>query len=355
MPSTATQAEIRSAYRKLVLEHHPDRSKAPRSVGIFREAADAYEVLSDPERRAVYDDTLARIRKLREDEALKKEQVRQEPARKATFAGNGPPKASADVQRLTSLFARGRLAEAEALAKQIAKFEPRQPIPYAVLGDIARSRGNVNEAAKMYAYAAQFDPTNPIYQRRYEQLLEASVVVTERGSATSLAAHGELIAAPAIGLAMVLVCGGFVAFSSEGSVFRSLSLISSWTMGLLFMLFFSGIAVGASLSVGNFLDRFSSMTSNAVGSVGPAVVLGAVAMVNFWAAAVLYVLLGTAQRAFNYSTTRLVLGVSTALLLLTLAAKVSPFIDAGQVLAWGGNVTYVGALVGWMVADAFRG
>jgi hypothetical protein len=78
-------------------------------------------------------------------------------------------------------------------------------------------------------------------------------------------------------------------------------------------------------------------------------------LVNFWAAAALYVVLGAAQRAFNFSTTRLLVGVATAVMVLTIAAKISPAIDAGQVLVWGGNVAYLGALVGWMVSDAFRG
>ena len=350
IPATASQAEIRSAYRKLVLLHHPDRSKAPSSVKIFNDARDADEVLSDPEKRRVYDETLQRIAQYKQEQA----RTQREPAKKATFGTPDRPRASTDVQRLTSLFARGRLAEAEALAREIRKSDPRQPIPYAVLGDIARSRGNVNEAAKMYAYAVQFDATNPIYQRRYEQLLGASVVVTGKGSSTSLQGHGEIPAAPAVGVGIVLVASGFIALSKESSVFHALPLISTWTVGLLFMTFFAGLAVGASLAIGNFLDSFTSMTTNAVGRVGPAVILGAVALANFWVAVILYVVLGLVQRAFNYSTTRLVIGVTIAVLILTIAADISPAIRPSQVLVWSGNVAYFGALIGWMVSDAFR-
>ena len=51
----APDAEIKRAFRKLARELHPDVSEAPDAEEKFREAAEAYEVLSDPERRATYD------------------------------------------------------------------------------------------------------------------------------------------------------------------------------------------------------------------------------------------------------------------------------------------------------------
>jgi len=51
----APDADIKRAFRKLARELHPDVSEAPDAEDRFREAAEAYEVLSDPERRATYD------------------------------------------------------------------------------------------------------------------------------------------------------------------------------------------------------------------------------------------------------------------------------------------------------------
>ena len=51
----APDAEIKRAFRKLARELHPDVSEVPDAEERFREAAEAYEVLSDPERRATYD------------------------------------------------------------------------------------------------------------------------------------------------------------------------------------------------------------------------------------------------------------------------------------------------------------
>lgn len=53
---TANEVEIKSAYRKLALQHHPDRNPDnPHSEEKFKECGEAYAVLSDPQKRAQYD------------------------------------------------------------------------------------------------------------------------------------------------------------------------------------------------------------------------------------------------------------------------------------------------------------
>lgn len=53
---TASEAEIKSAYRRLAKQHHPDRNPGDKAAERrFKEVQAAYEVLSDPQRRAEYD------------------------------------------------------------------------------------------------------------------------------------------------------------------------------------------------------------------------------------------------------------------------------------------------------------
>jgi molecular chaperone DnaJ len=52
----ATDEEIKKAYRKLAMQHHPDRNPGDASAETkFKEAAEAYEVLSNPDKKASYD------------------------------------------------------------------------------------------------------------------------------------------------------------------------------------------------------------------------------------------------------------------------------------------------------------
>ncbi|HEX5939965.1 MAG TPA: DnaJ domain-containing protein, partial [Dehalococcoidia bacterium] len=51
----ASSEEIKRAFRRLAMEYHPDRNKDDGAEARFKEVSEAYEVLSDPEKRQMYD------------------------------------------------------------------------------------------------------------------------------------------------------------------------------------------------------------------------------------------------------------------------------------------------------------
>ena len=58
VPKNASEDDIKKAYRKLAMKHHPDRNQgdgAKKSEEKFKESKEAYEMLSDAQKRAAYD------------------------------------------------------------------------------------------------------------------------------------------------------------------------------------------------------------------------------------------------------------------------------------------------------------
>ncbi|HUO83041.1 MAG TPA: DnaJ C-terminal domain-containing protein [Gammaproteobacteria bacterium] len=99
---SATQDDIKRAYRKLARKYHPDVSKAPDAEARFKEVGEAYEVLKDPEKRAAYDQFGNRWREGQE--------FRPPPDWDAGFEFSGPGGAGATgfSDFFESLFGRGR-------------------------------------------------------------------------------------------------------------------------------------------------------------------------------------------------------------------------------------------------------
>lgn len=52
---TATNDEIKRAFRKLAMKYHPDRNKEPGAEQKFKEINEAYQVLTDPQKKQMYD------------------------------------------------------------------------------------------------------------------------------------------------------------------------------------------------------------------------------------------------------------------------------------------------------------
>ena len=60
LSSAATLADVKKAFRQKASFHHPDKNAAPDAAARFRAVQEAYEVLSDTDKRQAYDDNRRR-------------------------------------------------------------------------------------------------------------------------------------------------------------------------------------------------------------------------------------------------------------------------------------------------------
>lgn len=347
---SASSEEVRSAFRKIARQHHPDVSDTEESKETFIAAKEAYDVLIDVERRRTYDQTLAHHRQS-ESSRRQAAQQHQDKAKRRVQQAQDERVNSAEVLRMTMLLNTHRFREAEAVARQILRLDAKSPQAYATLAEAARVRGDLDSAARYFAYAAQYAPDNRVYR---EKSIEAQEALVRREHRQSRGASHNAPIAMGAGAFVVLASSLYVVLAAEPPAFPSVRPIAAMPLSLIFMLIVSGLAVGVALSIAGVLDVYDANRGSAVMRVAPATALGAVAVVNFWVAVAFYVLVGATQQAFNASMTRLLSGVGSALLVLTLAAWQTSGEAATQTFLWGGNLLYVAGAVGWFVADSLK-
>jgi curved DNA-binding protein CbpA len=348
---TASAGEIRTAYRRLVLLYHPDRSGDKSTTERFVRISEAYRALADEKTRNEYDAGL-RYRRDRERERAahpKPKQPRTEPTQPKT----GPRTVCdevARVQQAAAMFSAGRYDNAESILKMVLKTTPNNALAHAMLGDISAQKGDLRQALTRYSYAVQFAPNNSAFQRRYEELFAQSTKVTRNAYVESKDAKSGPIIASTLGIGLMAV---IISVSKDRPLFPGLEIISTFTFAFLLLSFLAGITVGIAASVGNYADSLRSVLMSASGRASPFVVVFIVGAINFWVAALAYFATGLAKDAFTYSASRVIAVVAGVTILFAACGWMSN-IDPAQSFLWGGSIIWIGALAGWSIADGFR-
>lgn len=353
----ASESDIKSAYRRLARQFHPDLNSSPEAKTKFLAVKEAYEVLSVAEKRANHIQAWEWQNKINRKRDEGRQQSQHQAAEEARRAKEASEKAkwleTKELRaKLATVLNLGKYAEAETIARRLLEINQRDPLAQAALGDVYRSRGDFINASRHYAYAAQFDPDNDLYQRKYEDLMDAA---EDSEKAKRIREGTDVNVGPLLVLVFVIITAAvYPFFAQESPLFPELPPVNQLTFGLIGMLALAGVALGGCLSASGALDRIHASLGSATSRISPGVLLAMIAVFNFWLALGLYVLVGMSQGAFQRSVSRLLSGVIAVTVVFTITGMLTSQQLALQTLVWSGNLIYLGAICGWYVADAFR-
>ncbi len=370
----ATLAEIKKRYRALARECHPDVAQTKEAEERFREINEAYRVLSDAERRKLYDAEL----KLAEMRRRASSRSAPPPPRSATSYGASEaprpqperrvPPVEALLMQATHAFRRMRYREAEMLCRQVMRLDRRNSAAYELLGDILRARGRADEAVAIYSYALQLDPYNRTIQAKFDRLvgrpsgprMSGTAARAARSTAARLWEPRGYSVRPAnalvTGMSLAAIAFLIITTFLDKTPPAPSGWILEWSPGILFALSASGALAGLTLAINGFLARCREelSTHRAVRGRQAPVPLGAVLLgfdaLFFYAAFLAYVFVGYLRESLSPSILA-AFGVSftiTALFALVSHAA------ALYVLLFGGNIVFMAFIIGWFVGDVFR-
>ena len=357
VPRTATAAQIKRRYRQLVREHHPDvaQDKAAAKT-TFIEITEAYQTLSNADRRLIYDASL--------DAEMFKIPPRRPPATPRPSAGRPTHQTSRSrtvkvedlIKQAKTAFVQGQFRTAAWLCKQVQQTDARNVQAHIIMGDIHRIQRRPDEAIAMYSIAVQLDPRNADVQAKLNRLLKQ----TARGD------FGERRAALKMGLN--LMGWSMIAFllmllyMNPGEPIPWLKanvfFVDTWSTMLLAVLLIAGGLMGFILSVNETVAPLDDeLVFQAVRSPGPhrvtypiGLILILFNLLNFYLAVAIYAIMGLVQESASKSV--IVAFIATFILTALAAIVYTP--GGPQVLLFGGNVTFTAVLFGWAIGDMFR-
>ncbi|HEV2472223.1 MAG TPA: DnaJ domain-containing protein, partial [Chthonomonadales bacterium] len=250
----ASADAIRRSYRRLVLRYHPDRNPSPDAALKIKAINQAYHILGDTDRRAMYDAERSlggRTRPGPEHASPSHPGAQGKPQQQYgwTFDGFGrAPSAPSEsrpagarpaqkpssgagasvmVERILSearlAFINRRYGAVESLCRDALRVNPRSDEAYEILGDLRAKKGEWAAANTSYSYAIQFNPRNARVQSKLDQLMGKSAAgpAVSRGGSGRRKAHGAMSAQTRELLCGVLSVGAIVAAAATAVNLRT--------------------------------------------------------------------------------------------------------------------------------------
>lgn len=373
--------DIRKRFRELARKYHPDLHRDhPEYHEVFVRISQAYEVLSDQNRRARYDLDL-------------RDRARREAARASQSYGSAPTGAAGngarngarpsppppnprpgsrarreqDQRRLAvvrmmddarNAYSRGHLGEALRLCQEVLAIQ-KVGAAHELMGDVYHRQGRLEEAVSAYTIAAQMVPSNGLVMAKLNRVAARLRTTTRdfempRGPRPQRSNMvGYKMAVASFGFALVLfliIWGSGVAQTRDAEPF-----LGGWTLVHLLLFGGAGFCSGAILAAGAWLrpidqELFFTTLGSRRHSLPLGLILTVVGALFFPVAIGVYLIFARLQEAVSGSVLA-ALSVTTAVTLGFVFAAEGNLL---QTLLFGGNVVWLALLCGWFIGDLFR-
>lgn len=368
----ATADQIKRRYRLLARKYHPDVAvNKDDARQVFIEINDAYQTLSNPDKRIIYDASL--------DKEFLNYQSRVHTASKTRTAGQSQrtsyntiytrnddihgsdpaEEALKKVREAESAFISHQFRQAISAARLAIRFDRNNIRAHIILGDIYRIQGLVDDAIARYTAALQLDPRNMDVQLKLDRLMR-----------NQMSSYGYVSSdRPSVYLMITLISAWLLAISTllfikyvPGTPIPwlrdNLPVVGNWSGNLIIALFAVGFFVGFLLSLHNKINPLDEelffQGVKSPGAPPASYPIGLILLIfnvfNFYLAAAVYTIIGLAQDSISKSVFS---ALSAVVGCMVLCALMYP-IGASQVMLFGGNMVFPGLLIGWMIGDMFR-
>lgn len=332
----ATKAEVRSAFRKLARECHPDVSDAPDARARFEAARAAYEsVIGEAPDVSLEFRTGRKSREEREAEEAERLRVKAEQMMREHRANQARAETQAEVQ-LRATAASGNTSAAESAARRILLTQPMSAAANGVLGDIAMMKGRRSEALHHFSIAAQASPEDSRYQRAVELLLATGTVELREPVRTEVepGPSGWGLAACVVSLAVPL-------FSPPGFVPSACALmVASLAIGL------------AERAEGRVVSLRSACLSTVVG-LHPFALAAMLGVLSLWLGVAAYLGLAVSRGLANGSASRMLALACGAVLLHSLVLSYRLPSVGLRLGLLGSGAGWAMLLIGWAIGGVF--
>lgn len=353
----ATPEEIKRRYRKLVRRYHPDvRPDKEVAHQQFVQLVEAYQTLSDPQRRRAYD---AALQHLAHPSPQRAARAPAPPVRPRT--PTAPQSAwKSQIEALLSMaersLARQEYAAAIENCQKIVALDPRHARAHALWGDACLERGEFDQAILRYSFAVQFDPHSILYQEKLQQAVREEQIAESRQRKqagrpfpSSPRPRRAIPGRPCLNAVLVLAALSLIVWALKQpgpALSERIAIPLHGALSALGLGFLTGMLLAFNGWLGSFDEEliYATVQDRPGGGAPVGLFLCIASLVWVYFGLVVYFVVALLN---EYLSRSILIAFGVTFLIVGMAALLAP--QAWKpILLYGGNFVFIAVILGWL-------